>query len=164
MPPKAKKPPRHMITDDEIAIADIPDKGASLVTTVDLPPNSRLWYYGQEIGKIRLARIYAKSEEEGTEDWAEYIVPSGRKDVWIDGHPRRKEAKQSFANLVNEPSKGETANTILAFQTNEQGVKWPVLVTVKALPAGSQLLFHYGSDFNRSYKVGKKPVIPKWLK
>ena len=91
----------------------------------------------------------------------QYIIASGRKGVYIDGHPRFK--VKNNANTVNEPPPGTTANMVMAMDKLSDGTKWPVFVTVRPVPAGEELFVKYGTGCVRKYKVGRRAPKPAWL-
>jgi len=161
MPKRKKKPvPVHYIIPDEIHIADIEGKDKGLVATVDLPKNSRLPYLGKEITQDTYDNFVRRSEISPEKKWTEYIMGTTKKPkTYIDAHPRYKDSHSWLASRVNEPSPRQKANMVIRYEN-----KLPVLVTVKRIPAGTELRLHYGDDFVRNYDVGKPADKPDWLK
>jgi hypothetical protein len=67
-----------------------------------------------------------------------------------------------LAAKINEPQRKETANMMMAYDTDLDGSKWPVYVTTRTIGAGEELTAHYGSACTRAYKVGRKATKPAW--
>lgn len=162
---KAKPPERVYLTPDDVEVRDTDDRGKGLFALRDLAPNSRLYYEGKEISKKRYDQLVEKSQEKKKySDYVEYVMWSGRKDVFIDAHPRRRGPAYWLASRMNEPSPRQKANMFLTYEKRGELGKWPVLVAVRRIPADTELTFKYGTEFVRNgYKAGQKAVRPSWL-
>ena len=161
---KKSKPQKHYIQNSEVYVKKSEGKGDGLFAKVELQPNSRLFYLGKEINEETRNKYNEMTNKEGKEDYASYIMSSGRSGVFIDAHPRHKGSEDWIAGRINEPSPKTKANMILRYEKLTNGKKHPVLVTVKKIPADTELTFKYGSDFKRPYKVGQQALIPSWLR
>jgi hypothetical protein len=168
MPKRKRKtivaPQRYGIELDDVRVGDVEGKGTGVIAVNTLPPNSQLLYEGKEINAEQKAKLARKTNQDGKEDYASYILSSGRAGVWIDGHPRRQGNGALFANLINEPSTGQTANMVLKHRKEGAHLE-PVLITTREIKPGEELMFKYDNAFKRvGYRAGRKAIEPKWLK
>ena len=160
MPPKKVKPPRYYIKNSEIKVKYLPVKGNSLVAVVDLPANSRLYYDGENIDEKQYQLRIKQSHDEKKLDYANYIMAAGKKNQYIDAHPRY--GKYWPASRINEPAPKEKANMVIIYEKKDDS-KVPVFVTIQPIKAGEELLCKYGDNYVRLYKVGQKAKKPAWL-
>jgi len=158
MPKKPKPPQRHWIQPNEVTVRASPGKGVGLFSTVELKKNSRLEYLGVIIDEEEYKQLESKRIEEGAQSKrTSYIVSSGDKGKYVDGNPDR--VQNSLGARANEPSQGQKANMILIHED-----KRPFLVLVEDVPPNTELTVHYGNDYDRGYKVGKRALKPEWIK
>ena len=158
---KAKVVERQNYKSGDVEVKEVKGRGNGLFAAVDLPANWRIPYSGKEIDEKKYESRVAASHIPATSTYAEYIIASGRKGVYIDGHPRFK--VKNNANMVNEPPPGTTANMVMVMDKFTDGTKWPVFVTVRPVPAGEELFVKYGEGYVRKYKVGRRASKPAWL-
>ncbi len=158
MPPK-RVPEVHRIDKKEVEVKEIPGKGLGVVAVVDLPRNSRLYYMGKMIDQKTFDNFQRRSELHPEKKYADYIMSTTYPGMYIDGHPRYKFSERWIAAKVNEPAPGESANMIIRYEN-----RLPWLVSIKKIPAGQELLLHYGASYERPYKVGRRATKPGWLK
>ena len=159
MPPKRRTPAIHRIDADEIRAADIPGKGMGLVAVVDLPPNARLPFLGKTIDQKTYDTFVSRTARAPDKHYTDYIMATSTAGQYVDANPRYRGSEQWLARLVNEPATGQTANMVIRYES-----RMPVLVTVKKIAAGTELMLSYGSDFVRKYKVGRRAAKPAWLR
>ena len=154
-----KAPKEHRITRDEIKVGTGPGKGLGLIATADLPRNSRLPYHGALIDQKTYDNFERRNKRHPEKKYIDYIMNTSLPGQYVDAHPRRLNSEEFFGSRVNEPGPGETANMIIRYEKH-----WPVLVSVKKITAGQELLLHYGPSYDRLYKVGRRATKPAWLR
>lgn len=136
--------------------------GNGLFALVALAANTRIEMVGLRISATQRNRLLQLGQEEKhRHQLAAYIVAAGRRDEFIDGHPRHEGSRTWYASRANEPDPHTTANMLLVME--RAPIVRPVLVTVRAVAAHEQLTVHYGTDYRRSYRVGCRARRPVWL-
>ena len=146
-------PPRVYSSATDYVVRRVPSKpGLALTARRALAPNTRLVCEGRAMTHPQyLARIATGGD-------ARYIVGL-RRGEYIDCKPSPRSGW--VAGRVNEPARNETANMLLV---HERGPPMrAVLVTVRRIEAGEELLLHYGSSYHRTYRVGRRARRPVWL-
>jgi len=136
-------------------------KGRSLFAKVAIKENTRFQYTGKRMEEKELAQLQAMAQKDknNTHGFMDYVCDSGDDKVVVDGHPRHNYNPTSA--MVNEPSIGQTDNLAFSYAGNE-GKRYPVLVAIAPIAAGSELLVCYGASFKRNYEVAKGAQLPHW--
>ena len=186
MPKKQKRvlPDRRFLLPEKVRnhweypalrVVKIPTKGNEdgVIALEDIKPNTILYYEGKRIDQDEFDELVEKLEAQEPDDqkYVSYILESGASGVYVDANPRYRPWSRTghrgmdIGGKVNEPATGETENMLFSNVTDEKGVKHPVLVAVRDIERGEELLVHYGSSYKRiGYKVGRRAKMPSWWK
>lgn len=140
-------------------------RGDGVYTLEPIPKNTVLFYYGVWLDQEE----YDKRIKAGKGD---YIIESGNKDIYVDANPDYQPKTDAYGTKigghgkfiggkVNEASTGETENMVLSKVMYRNKYR-PVLVAIRDIEQGEELITHYGSSFKRTYKVGRRAKFPWW--
>lgn len=132
---------------DYFTIKQTLNKGNGVFALKDIPPNIRIPYDGKKINEAQFSELEDRK----------YVMSAGRKGEYIDANPSYPDSAEWIAGLINEPSQNEIGNMRLIFSKG-----MPMIVSVRNISKGEELLFNYGSSYKRNYKVGRSAPKPKW--
>jgi len=136
-------------------------KGRAVFSKRELKANGVLIYGGIAITKAAKDQLLSQDTTNG--ESTKYLVEVDQEGNAEDGNPAHGNLLHNqFGGLVNEPSKGDTANMVLSVE-EIQGEFRAVFITVQDIAANQELTGHYGSTFLRDYIPGTAAVIPDWL-
>ena len=138
------------------------NKGQGVFAKRKIPPNSRLAYGGVVISKQEKAYLFRLALKDQQSTAALYITETGIKDEYEDANPARKENLENiYGGRINEPDVDERANCLLTTDTLS-GKSRAVFISIEEIPEGHELTAHYGTEYQRSYEVGKPATEPSW--
>lgn len=147
----------------QLQVQYIPGKKTQgLVAAKDLPANTRIIYRG-------ILMTEDEAAQQGDDTYHCWTGIEGNSDI-LDGSPSIDPNPDGIGGLgwfigakINEPSASQTAN-LTWLQGKYRGKNRMMMVSVRPINMGEELLIHYGSEYHqRAYRPGLTAPIPPWL-